>query len=373
MLRILLTSDVHLGMKFAAYPDIQADLSEERFRTLERLVESANQNGCDLFVIAGDLFDRVTVAKRDILRASQILNEFHGRLVAVLPGNHDFLSKGQADLWTLFRENGRDHLLILEEKRAYPLLHYDLEVILYPAPCASKHSVENAIGWIRGVSRDEAVRHHIGIAHGSLEGFSPDFDQRYYPMTAQELLGCGMDLWLMGHTHNPYPLHPDPTDRIFYPGTPEPDGFDCIHEGKVWILDVAEDNAITPRCISAGRYRFLHEEIEINDPADLNVLNEKFTAPGYKDTLLKLRLRGRLPKEEYPLLSALRKRLDETLFHLSWNDTEVNEEITLEGIYQEFTEGSFPYRLLTTLAQRNDSEALQTAYELIRELRKRLE
>jgi len=38
----------------------------------------------------GDLFHRVSVAKRDIQRAASILAEFQGRLVAVLRESHEF-------------------------------------------------------------------------------------------------------------------------------------------------------------------------------------------------------------------------------------------------------------------------------------------
>jgi DNA repair protein SbcD/Mre11 len=370
-LKIFLTSDLHLGMKFAGYPEVQAELSEARFKALGRMVELANTHRCNLLVIAGDLFDRVTVAKRDVIRGAQFLKEFQGPLVAVLPGNHDFISRGQNDLWTSFRENAGDRILVLDEKKKYSLLHYDLEAMVYPAPCDSKHSTENAIGWIGKAPKDAAVKHHIGVAHGSLEGFSPDFEERYYPMTTRELLEYGMNLWLMGHTHAQYPFQATQTEKIFYPGTPEPDGFDCQHEGKAWILQLAEDHTVTPLSLSTGMYRFLHDELEIQNPSDLETLKKKYVNPGYTKTLLKMKLRGRLPREEYQSLSLLRKMLEEHLYYLAWNDAEVNEEITLEAIHREFTEDSFPHRLLTGLAQSDNSEALQIAYELLQELRAR--
>ena len=69
-LKIFCTSDLHLGMKFANYPDhIRESLVEARFKTLENLIEKANSEKCDMFIVAGDLFDRISVAKGDITRA----------------------------------------------------------------------------------------------------------------------------------------------------------------------------------------------------------------------------------------------------------------------------------------------------------------
>ena len=80
-LKILHTADLHLGLKFAGYPDVQNKLTEARFEVLKGLVDRANSELCDLFVLAGDIFDRVTVVKRDIRRCIDILNECDGLVV----------------------------------------------------------------------------------------------------------------------------------------------------------------------------------------------------------------------------------------------------------------------------------------------------
>jgi len=57
-------------------------------------------------------------------------------------------------------------------------------------------------------------------------------------MTRKELESTGLDLWLLGHTHLPWPENPDKNARILIPGTPEPDGFDCNHEGSAFIINI---------------------------------------------------------------------------------------------------------------------------------------
>ncbi len=366
-MRIFLTSDVHLGMKFAGYPSVQEKLIEARFETLKRCVDIANDRECDLFVVGGDLFDRVSVAKGDIQRAAEILGDFQGRLVAVLPGNHDFITQRPDGLWAVFKGFADNHILVLESKKAYPLKPYDLDATIYAAPCESKHSPENCIGWIQANENDKDVRFHIGIAHGSLEGLSPDFDKNYYPMTESELLSCGLDLWLMGHTHIPYPTEPGPKTRVLYPGTPEPDGFDCDHEGKAALIEIGEDGRVKPTFVTTGTYRFVHEETEISSWSDAEAILARYSYPKHGKTLLKLRMKGRLPEEEYKKLSLIRENLEKNLSLVDIDSTGVTIKITPDVIDREFTEHSFPHRLLKQLAQNNDFEALQAAYELIRE------
>jgi DNA repair protein SbcD/Mre11 len=369
-MKIFHTADVHLGMKFAGYPSVQEKLIEARFEALKRCVDMANDRDCDLLVVGGDLFDRVSVAKGDIQRAADMLGDFQGRLVAVLPGNHDFITQRPDGLWALFKGFADNNVIVLESSKSYPLEPYDVDATLYAAPCQAKHSQENNIGWIREIAKDKEVQFHIGIAHGSLEGLSPDFNKDYYPMTESELLSCGLDLWLMGHTHVPYPAIPGPKTKVFYPGTPEPDGFDCDHEGKGLLIEIDEDKEIKANFLSTGSYRFVHEEAEISSWKDAEEILARYAEPTHENTLLKLKMKGRLPEEEYKKLSLIREDLERKVTLFQFDSNEVTIKITPDVIDREFTEHSFPYRLLKRLAEIHDFEALQAAYEVIRETKR---
>lgn len=372
-MRVLLTSDVHLGMKFANvnYPDdLRKSLVEARFRVVDRLIEVANAEECDLFVVAGDLFDRVRVAEEDILKAAHSLSEFQGELVAVLPGNHDYLVPDRSDLWDRFEEHAGDNVLVMRETRPHSLVQHGLDAVLYSAPCSSKHSASNAVSWMGDVERDDSVRHHIGIAHGSLEGFSPDFDKTYYPMTERELLSYGLDLWLLGHTHVQYPTVAGSMDRVFYAGTPEPDGFGCAHEGKAWLLDIDKGGAVVPMSLSTGVYRFLHDSVELATVADCESLRTKYHEHESEKALVKLKLSGRLAEEAYESLDEIREVVKEQVLYLDWDDSLVTREVTTGEIDRIYTVDSFPHTLLTRLSEsEEDTEALQEAYDLLNEVK----
>jgi len=359
-------------MKFAGYPEVQGELSEARFSTFASLVERANAEGCALFVVAGDLFDRTSVSKETIARAAHSLGEFQGQLAAVLPGNHDYLAHASRSLWTEFGERMGDNTLLLAEKHPYPIQHYGLDAVLYPAPCDAKHSGRSAIGWVKTAAREKwgAGGFRIGVAHGSLKGLSPGLDEeRYFPMSKEELLSCGLDLWLLGHVHSRYPERPDLPDRVFYPGTPEPDGFDCGHGGSAWILTVKDDRSVEALPLSTGKYRFLHHAASLGSAGDVENLKATFASPEGARTLCKLSLAGRLPRDLFRGVPRLEEEIRKKIFYLhSPLDTEaLREEIKKEDIEREFSEDSFPYRLLGSLADEGDHEALQIAYEMILE------
>ncbi len=365
---ILLTSDLHLGMKFAGYPAAQQALVEARFECLERVVTAGNEEMADLLVVAGDLFESVGAARRDVQRAARTLGAFRGKLAAVMPGNHDFIAPDD-ELWPRFREAAGDKVLLLDEPRPYPLSHYDIDACLYPGPCTAKHSDTNAIGWVKTAVRDSGVRHHIGVAHGSLEGFSPDMDGRYFPMRPAELRESGVGLWLLGHTHVQFPALPGSRDRIFCAGTPEPDGWDCAHGGSILFLTVEESGEVGARAIPTGHFRFVDERREVRTQGDLEQIERRLTGPEAAATLLRLRLFGRAPQEVIASIGGLRERMAAALRHLDLRADELRGEITPGTIDREYPAGSFPHALLTSLMREGDLEGLEIAHELLQELR----
>ncbi|RPJ04576.1 MAG: DNA repair exonuclease [Deltaproteobacteria bacterium] len=372
-IKIFHTADVHLGMKFTrGYdPAVQERLIEARFQTLRSMVGMANEQTCDLFVVAGDLFNGLSLPRKDILRAADILKGFEGKAVLVLPGNHDYVSSEEENLWTKFRDAMSEHTLLLREPRPYLDLKPDLGAIFYPAPCRAKHSKTNGIGWIREYPKDPDAKFHIGIAHGSLEGLSPDFSADYYPMSPEELRAAGIGLWLMGHTHIRYPDVESGTEaRILFPSTPEPDGFDCSHPGYAWLIHFHEEGSVLYQSLRTGRFQFFVKEEKIGSEDDMSALKSYFSRLDRQEHLVKLKLRGRAPGRIHDELSLLLQEWKDCVLHLEVDLSEMLREITPDDIDREFTEGSFPHRLLRKLAREQENpNSLQMAYQLIREVK----
>ena len=370
-IKIFNTADLHLGMRFTGYPEIQDELINARYETLENMVKAANREDCSLFVIAGDLFDRTTLNVKDISRAAKILNEFEGELVIVLPGNHDYYTH-DSKLWNEFSKHAGDRVLLLKNTDIYDLNKYHLKIEIYAAPCSAKHSNENMIKWINSRESNENDSIKIGLAHGSLEGVSPDFNKTYYPMTRKELESSGLDLWLLGHTHLPWPENPDKNARILIPGTPEPDGFDCNHEGSAFMIDMESSSKMKIKKVSTGKYRFFIEKVLLNDEKSIHAMKKRYICDEFINMVLRLILKGRLKKEELESVEESLGHINNKVLLLQTVKDELYESITPELINCEFTEKSFPHQLLSSLLTEKEelsSKALQKAYDIIREIR----
>ncbi|MGH7801247.1 MAG: metallophosphoesterase family protein [Thermodesulfobacteriota bacterium] len=373
ILKILHTSDIHIGMTFSSrgyLESLRKQLIEARFEAVERMVKKANEEKCDLLVIAGDLFDRANVKKVDIERTAKILSSFTGKCVAVLPGNHDFYD-GTVDLWKNFQENAPDNTILLLETKPYPLEELDINAVLYPAPCNSKHSEEHNLGWLHKLEKRPKAKWHIGIAHGALSGVCPDFNGRYYNMDEQNLRDLGLDLWFLGHSHVRYPDIDEFNDsKVIYSGTPEPDGFDCDHCGYACLITLEDTGLLRGKSVSTGKFRFKEIQKVVSSKHDLEKLKSELTSSNSDNLLVKLKMSGRLAREEFESRQKIYDEIRGSILHLDIDDSHLELEITQEVIDKEFTKGSLPYRILNNLAKAGDKQALQIAYELIKEVRK---
>ncbi|MDO5718661.1 MAG: metallophosphoesterase [Tissierellia bacterium] len=363
MIRIFHTSDNHLGMTFTKYPEeVRSKLIEARVTTLEKMVEFANDKNANLFVVAGDLFNTLNVSNQLIKKACDIFRKFTGNAVLILPGNHDYYS-GNERLWEKFYEYMSDETLILNEFRKYQLDIFGVNADIYPAFCQSKHGKVNNLDWI--VNSD--INHekiNIGIAHGAFEGITPDLEGNYFYMSREQLNSIDMDIWLLGHTHIPYPEDGKAReDRIFNAGTHEPDGMNYRYGGSGFLIDINQDKKLNSERFISGEYRFKDMIEYISGDREFEDLIDKLNTNENKKMLLRLNLKGYLEKEIYERRSDYYKILSDSLLYFDIIDDDLKLRLTKDAIADFYMEGSFPFKMLEKLE--NDEMAVQMAFDLI--------
>jgi len=225
-IRIIHTADNHIGMKFSSYPDIVKDeLINQRLLALKSIIQVANEKKAHYVVIAGDLFDSTNVKSAVIKSVVAILKEFSGEAVIVVPGNHDFYEESTDSLWSKFKkEVDSRKIIVLSDYKAIDLSVGDQKVIFFPCCCKSMHSAENMIEWVQDSVKDTSAI-NIGIAHGNVTGLGLDDVDRYFNMDITELKDAGLDFWLLGHIHVPFPkTNGSENPNFFFSGTHVPDG-----------------------------------------------------------------------------------------------------------------------------------------------------
>ena len=372
MLRIFVTGDNHIGLQYAKHP-AAAELISARITAFEGMVQMANREKCDLFVITGDLFEKTqSIAQKDIKTILEHLSAFQGTVV-VLPGNHDFYDP-DVKVWQLFKKamEPYDNIMLLTEYKPYELTIDGEKVVLYPALCKTKHSEpeENNLGWIREVSMEKDAAYHIGIAHGAVEGESLDKEGQYFQMKRSELESIPVNVWLMGHVHVPFPKNLTkeyaPCEKILNPGTHVQTDVNCNTEGVCFVVEIGDDKCVRAKKVVSGNLRFYRKNLALTAGKMEEILNREL-AEIANNSAVELILTGAVSEEEYEDRHKIAEKALERFVEGTYEDYEVTRLISKALIESEFPETSFSASFLTALL--DEPQEAQFAYELLKSLK----
>ena len=374
MLKIFMTGDNHIGLKYAKYGEKAAFLAEKRISAFRDMVKKANEEECGLFVITGDLFENISgIAKRDIASLLNILSEFSGT-VAVLPGNHDYYDE-EAKVWKDFKaaSDSCHNILILNEYRPYSVLAGDDEVVIYPAFCTSKHSKpgENNLDWVKdeNILPDETYR--IGIAHGAVEGETIDSEGRYFLMTRKELEAIPVDAWLIGHTHVPFPNNLakefSACDKIFNAGSHVQPDVATNTEGSCFIIEISKDKKVKAKKFLSGNIRFYRPEIKVSAGNMEEILERELSEFNSESVIDGMVISGTADKNEYEDRREIIENALARFVSGSYDDSALSRLISKELIDSEFAETSLSAAVLSALLE--EPKEAQLVYELLGELK----
>lgn len=354
-MKLLLTGDLHLGRSYQKErPIVRNQYVEARLEAFRNVVKIGNEENCDVLVIAGDLFDKTYgISLRMLEAVAQILRRFYGD-VLILPGNHDYCDSGQDGLWSKFQDAAPSNVLVLCEETP---VEYD-EAVFYPCICHDRWSKENALGWLKSGLRLDPYRWNIGVAHGAVEGFSQDSEKGYYSMTVKELLGCNMDLWLLGHTHVPFQTA---DGRVLNAGTHQQTDISDNSRGEVFIIELGGNKQLKVSSRKTGVLNFVRKEIYVQHGQRLR---EAFRLYGLDpaSTSLRLILSGSVCSEDWEAKEKIYDRYLSDFVAFEVKDQDLHKEITSDMIDQETVIGTNINRLLHSY--QDDPEVLNLAFDI---------
>ncbi|MGI6071629.1 MAG: metallophosphoesterase family protein [Lachnospiraceae bacterium] len=369
-MKIFVTGDNHIGLKYAGRANA-ARLARARIDVLKGMVDIANSQGCSLFAITGDLFENTYgISKEEVKAVLDYLGGFKG-VVAVLPGNHDYYDR-ETKLWRYFEEEmiKRDNIMLLGEYRPYEIAG---EAILYPAPCMQLHSNpgENNLDWIKKEEPKREGKLRIGIAHGAVEGETIDKEGLYFLMSRDELEAIDVDVWLIGHTHVPFPaeLKEDSftaAGRIFNAGTPVQTDVANRTEGYCFIIEIDDKRKVSAMKVRTGNVRFFRKEIALTAGRMAEIIRRE-TADLPAESVVDLVLTGAVSQEEYEGRRAIIEKGLNGFIESTYDDHKISRLITAEVIEKEFARTSFAAGLLNRLL--DEPEQVQLAYELFKSIK----
>lgn len=318
-MKILHTADWHLDAPMAGLGEENAQALQRESRKLpEKIVKLCKAEGCDLMIIAGDLFDgaytkETMTAVRSALSTLDIP-------VVITPGNHDFCgpdSPYEKEEWP-----SNVHIFTKPVMTAYPLPQ--LDCVIYGAGYESM----DCPGLLKDFHVDADARWHIGVLHGEANNASSN----YCPVTRHQIQESGLNYLALGHIHKAGSLRAGEA-VCAWPGCPMGRGFDEL--GSKGVIVAQLDREIKVSFLPLDTPRFYDEEVEAGDDAAgalANLLPAMESSDFYRVTLTGYSSGIDLAnlQEQFPHIPNLWLR-DETIPEVDlWSSI---DDDSLEGVY----------------------------------------
>ena len=217
--KIVHAADFHLDSAFGALSAEQARQRRRESRELlTRLSNYVNQNGVDLMLLAGDLFDSDTTYRETLEALSDALGAMRAR-VFIAPGNHDPYSAKSAYATLSWPENVHIFTSKTVERVELP----ELGCAVYGAAFTAPVQDESLLAGFRA-PEDDFI--HLMVLHGDISAT----ESRYDPLTKEQIKESGIDYLALGHTHQFGGFLREGQTTYAYSGCPEGRGFDELGE-----------------------------------------------------------------------------------------------------------------------------------------------
>jgi len=263
-MRILHTADLHLGRQFHGI-----SLELDHAAVLDQMVSALVEHQADVFIIAGDIFDRASPPAT----AVRLFNEFIKRVanetnaaVVMIAGNHD--SGDRIEAMSVMTDNKRalirgpfaeeEYPLILEDAAgsvAFSALPFGYEFAA--RECFADENISSPQDVLR--VQVQAAKKHVPknarwvvVAHGFVAGGGESDSERSLtrvggietvPINVFE----GAHYVALGHLHKPQNID---AGRIRYSGSPLAFGFDESGDEKsMTLVDLSADGSLKTKVI----------------------------------------------------------------------------------------------------------------------------
>lgn len=339
MIKFLHAADLHLDSPFASLPPEKAAARRrEQRQLLDEIVALCDQEGCDILLLAGDLFDS-GAARRDTWdELTRSLRNCRAR-VFIAPGNHDFCAPGSP-----YYENWPDNVHIFRSPSPTSVSLDGLNTVVWGAAFTSATSGP----LLEGFRVEDENRCNLMVLHGDAANPS----SLYNPVTAGQIAESGLDYLALGHIHSASGACSAGKTVYAWPGCVMGRGFDETGEKGVYMGTLTENGCtLTFRPLSGRRYEILRVEAG-DDP--LASIQGKLPAKTEND-IYRIILTG---PAQPPDLRALERELSPRFFGLTLRD----ETVPLRDLWAEAGDDGLKSLFLSLLAARRESDP--ALYEL---------
>ncbi|MBQ7383498.1 MAG: DNA repair exonuclease [Clostridia bacterium] len=358
MIKIFHTGDLHLDSAFHRFSYPKRAAARERQREVFRkMMRYVSENGFDMVLICGDLFDTKNISPETEECVIEELSSLNCPVV-IAPGNHDAYS-GVA-LYFDGRLPENVSVFNSEEMQVFTFEELGVQVCGYAFTSDSYFTCP-----LDGFELPPFDGVSVLCAHTELGAPM----SRYAPILVSDIERCGFDYAALGHIHKEMSPVTAGKSTVAYCGFPDSRGFD--EEGVGGALSVnVEGGEVSVEKIPFGETLYLSETLDISSSADNRALVgqiEKYIASRNfgRNTALRLTLVGETDFSFSPDMNMVRTLLSQRFIYAEAEDKTL-PRIDTEALENDYTLRGEIYKVLRPALECADTERRRIAVGALR-------
>lgn len=350
--RLLHTSDVHLGATFKVLGERGPEHRRQLRDTFARVVDLALAERVDAVLIAGDLFDSVAAARVHVPFAAEQLNRLVQAAIPVcaIAGNHDPLGEGSTAVWADLERRCQGVTVFGQQLGERVIAERDLTIVGRSAP--RRLSAESPLA---GLPVRRQTRYLVALAHGSVE--RPDWDAQFTMITPAEIAASGVDYLALGDWHSAQDTSAGGV-TAWYSGAPEMIDLDEDASGHALLVTIPSPGRATVEPRRVGRRRSERLVLDLATAGDSDAIARRVRERADPDLGLRVVLTGLGGLDSRVLAERLREDLASSFFRLDVRDeSQLRAEMVDPAQYPEHTViGRFVREMREQIASRQGDE-----------------
>ncbi|NFG39685.1 DNA repair exonuclease [Clostridium botulinum] len=288
-IKILHTSDLHFDTPFSGMKNNQSiKCREELKEVFEKIIKITLENNIDILLIAGDMFDNLSVNKSTLCFLKSCFEKIDKVKIFISPGNHDpYNEKSFYSIieWpkNVYIFKGNMEKVVLE----------DLKTIVWGAAFTHNYIYESLV---KDVNRIDEYN-NIMVIHGEI---SSKEKNEYNPITEEEIAKSDMDYIALGHRHKYIGVNKVLNTCYAYSGCPQGRGFDELGDKGIIVLEIS-NRYCDYKFIKTSIRNYYEKEINIEGCFGYNQVKSKIFScidkENIKDNSYKVILIGEINEE----------------------------------------------------------------------------
>lgn len=357
--KVLHCADLHFDTPFKELSKEVSDTSKnELLEVFKNIIDLAIDENIEVLLIAGDVFDNLTVNKNTLFFISDQIRRIKNIEVFISPGNHD--PYNEKSFYSMI--NWPENVYIFKGDMEFKEVK-KLNLIVWGA--GFRNSYENET-LLRGINIDND-KINIMLLHGEIT--STNSKNEYNPIYINDIYNSNIDYIALGHRHKFSGILKEGMTTYAYSGCPQGRGFDEEGEKGVIIGEVYKGGT-NLEFFPVYKRKYVTKEIDITDTNNYDevvfkVLSDLSDEEIHKN-FYKIILKGEL-KEHFKLKeNLLIEKLKNKFYYLKIiNDTSI--EVNLEELSKDYSiKGKFIAKIIEKLkdASDDDKEVLKLALKI---------